>query len=208
MVFELLFIVFVLISAVLCITAVVLAVIRRRDRARRVLTNLGIGWIVYLSIVFLIAAVTPQQIIPANQDLCFDDMCFAVVGVQTASELGPSNQRVRAKGVFRIVTVRVSSRARRRLQSEGGLRALLWSPGREYQSSALGRSAWEATHHESVALTARLHPGQSIFSDQVFDVRRDAADLALVLTHGFTPEYFVIGECPLFHKPTILRLPA
>jgi hypothetical protein len=207
MVFELLFIFFVLVSLVLCVTAVVFAVGGRRDRAKRLLPSLGISWIVYLSIVCLIAAVTPQQIIPANRDLCFDEMCFAVVNVQTAYELGPSNHHVRAKGAFRIVTVRVSSRARRRVQSEGGLRALLWSPGGEYQSSASAQHAWEATHPQSVALTSRLRPGQSVFSDQVFDVPPEAVDLALVLTHGFTPGYFVIGECPLFHKPTILRLP-
>jgi hypothetical protein len=208
MVFELLFIAFVLISLALLITAVVLAVGARGYRAKRLVTMLGVSWIIYLSIVFLVSAVTPQEIIPANQDLCFDEMCFGVVSTQTVYELGPSNHRVSAKGAFRMVTVRVSSRARRRVQSEQGLRALLWSPGREYQVSASAQNAWEVAHPENAPLTSRLLPGQSVLSNQVFDVPKDALDLALVLSHGFTPGYFVIGECPIFHKPTILRLPA
>ncbi|MBV9762488.1 MAG: hypothetical protein JO340_18150 [Acidobacteriaceae bacterium] len=207
MIFELLFILLVLISLALLITAGALSFGSRGHRATGILTKLGISWILYLSIVLLTAALTRQQIIPANRDLCFDEMCFAVVSTQTESEVGPSDHRVHANGAFRIVTLRVSSRARGRVQREGGLRALLWSPDRRYRTSTSGQSAWQAAHPESAALTTRLRPGESVLSDQVFDVPTDAPALAIILSHGFTPGYFVIGECPLFHKPTILRLP-
>jgi len=104
------------------------------------------------------------------------------------------------------VTVRATSHSRGRAQSEGGLRALLWSTGGTYEVSRAGQSAWDAEHPQSVQLTTRLRPGESLLSDQVFDVPAKAADLSLVLSHGFTPGYFVIGECPIFHKPTIMRI--
>ncbi len=204
--FELLFLFCLLISFISLITAAVLRVRVRRSAAKRTLKVLGMGWVVYLLIVFVVAAATPQRIIPMNQELCFDEMCFAVANVQTAAELGSGSQSVRAGGIFYVVTVRISNRARGRAQSERGLHALLWSPIHEYRVSARGQSAWDAAHAENLVLTTRIKPGQSVLSDQVFDVAPQAADLGLVLSNGFTPGYFVIGECPLFHKPTIFRL--
>lgn len=200
--FELLFVFCVLISLISLITAVVLKFRGRRAASIRLLKALGIGWAAYLSIVFVVSAATPQRIVPMYQDLCFDEMCFAVVNVQTV----PHIEAVRASGMFYIVTVRVSSHARGRPQRERGLRARLWSPRHEYQISAAGQSAWETAHAQTVALTTRLLPGQSVLSDQVFDVPKQAREVGLVLSNGFTPGYFVIGECSLFHKPTIFRL--
>jgi len=204
--FELLFLAGVLISVIWLGAALVLKSLGERGAAKRALRVLGMGWAVYLSIVLLVAAVTRQLVIPMDQDLCLDDLCFAVVNVQTAPALGPNSQPVRAKGIFYIVTVRGSSHARGRLQGERGLHAQLWSPGHQYQISPLGQRAWDGTHAGNVALTARLGPDQSFLSDQVFDVNVPAEGLGLVLSQGFTPGYFVIGECPLLHKPTLLRL--
>lgn len=204
--FELLFLFCVLISLICLITALVLVLRARRRTAKRLLKILGAGWVGYLLIVFLAAAASPQQIVPLRQNLCLDEMCFAVVNVQTAPQLGARSQPVQANGIFYIVTVRMSSHARGRAQSENGVRALLWSPNREYEISPRGQSAWEAAHPESVALTTRLRAGQSMLSDQVFDIPARARALGLVVTNGFGPGYFVIGECPLFHEPTIMRL--
>jgi len=100
----------------------------------------------------------------------------------------------------------VSSRSRGRVQSEGGLRALLWDSGKYYEVSSGGQQAWEAVNGETARLTVRLRPGESVQSVQVFDLPNDASAPGLALSHGFTPGYFVIGECPLFQKPTILKL--
>lgn len=205
--FELLFLLLAAVTAITLIAGIVLALARRSCTAKKLLKGLAIGWGTYLAIVFLIAATTPQRVIPPSRDLCFDEMCFATVNLQTASQLGPASQPVRANGVFYIVTVRASSRARGRTQSEQGLGAVLWSPQRTYAISPQGQAAWNAMHPDNAALTARLAPGQSVLSDQVFDVPAQAGDFGLVFTHGFTPGYFVIGECPLLHKPTILHLP-
>lgn len=205
--FDLLFLLCVAITAIALVAVIAMALAKRSCTAKKLLKGLGIGWAAYLAIVLVVAAATPQLVIPANHDLCFDELCFASVNLQTAAQLGPPAQPIRANGVFYIVTVRASSHARGRAQSEQGLGALLWSPQRSYAASPQAQAAWNAAHPDNAAITARLSPGQSVLSDLVFDVPAQAGDLGLVLTHGFTPGYFVIGECPLLHKPTILRLP-
>jgi hypothetical protein len=90
---------------------------------------------------------------------------------------------------------------------ENGVRAVLWSPHDTHGVSPVGQAAWNHAHPGNPSLATFLQPGQSILSDQVFDVPRYATGLGLVLNSGFTPGFFVIGECPLFHKPRIIRLP-
>ncbi|MGD0366150.1 MAG: hypothetical protein ABSA94_01735 [Acidobacteriaceae bacterium] len=204
--FDLLFILLFLASAVVVVSLLVLLVRGRGSAAKRLFWIFAGTWVAYLAIVFVSAAATPQRIVPMSQDQCFDEMCFAVAQAQTASQLGPPSDPVTARGIFYVVTVRVTSHSRGRTQSEGGLHALLWNSGTYYQVSARGQNAWQATHPATPALTARLHPGETVLSDQVFEVPATASSLGLVLSHGFTPAYFVIGECPLFHPPDILHL--
>lgn len=151
-------------------------------------------------------AARPQRTIPVGQELCFDEMCFSVVNVQVVLQLGPASQPVKADGRFYVITVRVSSHSRGRVQSEGGLRALLWNSGNYYEVSSGGQRAWESVNGKTAKLTARLQPGESVESVQVFDLPQEASAPGLALSHGFTPGYFIIGECPLFHKPRTLKL--
>ena len=199
---EILFLGLVLVSILVLITAAGLAIGGRRWAATRWLAALGIGWVVYLAIVFVGAARTPQQSVAFGQDLCFDEMCFAVVNVQTAREIGAA----RSQGVFHIVSMRVSSRARGKAQAELGIRAQLWSPEHRWEISPEGQRAWDAAHPQNRPLTARVQPGESVLSDQVFDVPERASPRGVVIEHGFGPAYLVVGECPLFHPPLIWRV--
>jgi hypothetical protein len=204
-----LFFVFLFLGTLVALAITVIMVVRQRwTSAGRLAMALAAGWAAYLGIVFAVAALTPQRVVEMNQDRCFDEMCFAVVRVETATQLGPGSRPVRAAGTFYVVTVQVSSRSRGRTQREQGLRAMLWDSGRYFSVSAQGQHAWEASHGKTANLTAQLSPGETLLSVQVFDVPADVSTPGLVLTHGFTPGYFVIGECPLFHKPTIVRLAA
>lgn len=205
-IFDLLFILLFLASVIALISVLILLVRARRTAAKRLLWIFGSVWAVYLAIVFLVAAATPQRVIPTNEEECYDEMCFSVIQAQTAPQLGPPASPISANGIFYVVTVRVTSHSRGRTQSEGGIRALLWNSGNYYEVSPPAQRAWEAIHGANPVLTARLRPGESILSDQVFEVPARSSSLSLVLSHGFTPGYFVIGECPLFHPPTIFRL--
>lgn len=200
--FEALFLLGALLSTVGLVAAVVLLIRRRFTAGNRLLLTLAISWAAYLSIVFLVAAMARPQIVPLNHDLCFDEMCFAVANVATTRRIGSAT----ASGIFYVVTVRVSNHARGRAQSELGLCALLWSGDRRIEPSSIAQREGVESHPDSLPLTARIQPGQSILSEQVFDVPTQATGLGLFFSHGFTPGYFVIGECPLFHRPTMLRV--
>ena len=206
MIFDLLFMALFLGSVIALICAFIMMIRGRRRIATRLLLTLAGGWGVYLSIVALVAVATPQQSVSMGQDLCFDEMCFAVDHAETAMELGPAGRQLKANGVFHVITVRVTNHSLGRTESEGGLRALLWDGGKSYETSREGQRALEAAKGETPRLTARLQSGESVESRQVFDLPAESANVGLVLSHGFTPGYFVIGESPLFHKPTILRI--
>ncbi len=205
MILDLFFILLFLATLVALVVVLVMA-LRRKPAAKTLLRTLGFVWLVYLSIVFIVAAATPQRVVPFDQDLCFDEMCFAVVQARTFHQLMLGDQPVRPQGTFYVVTVRVSNHSRGRAESELGIRPLLWSAGRSWQTSTAGQRAWDQTHGSTPPLTARLASGQSILTDLVFDLPADVSTPALMIDHGFTPGYFVIGESPLFHKPTVQQL--
>jgi len=177
-----------------------------RSQAGRMLLALCGIWAGYLAVVAVVAALTPQRVVPFGQDLCFDEVCFAVVRTETVAEIGQGAHAVHAQGLFRIVMVKVSNHARGRTQREGGLHALLRDAGMEYAVSPAGQSAWNAGHGAGVPLDAQLAPGESVQSVQVFDLPAAAGDPELMLSHGSTPGYFVIGQSPMLHKPTVMRL--
>ena len=203
---ELLFVLLVLVSLIVVGIIGAMAARRRWSAARRMGWVLGASWAVYLVVVFAVAAATPQHIFVMNQERCFDEMCFSAVHVESVAQLGPASRPVRAAGRFYVVALRVTCRSRGRAQSEGGLHPLLWDSGRRFQVSREGMRAWQESNGRTAGLTDRLGPGESVVSVQIFDAPPDLRAPGLILTHGFTPGYFVIGECPLFHQPTIMRL--
>jgi hypothetical protein len=206
MIFELLFLLFVLATVLALIATIVLHMSRRHKVAYRTMVATAAAWVAYLAIVAAVSASTPQRVLGMNEDLCFDEICFAAVDFRVAPQLGPADRPTKASGIFSIVTVRVSSHSRGRTQSEGGLRARLWDGARYYDASAVGQQAYLASGASSAPLTARLSPGETVQSIQVFDMPLQVPSLQLVLDHGFTPGYFVIGESPLFHQPTVIKL--
>lgn len=206
MLFELLFLAFLLVSVVALVGTIIAIVRGARHTAKRVMWMLVASWAVYLALVAAVSAATPQRIFPMGEDQCFDEMCFAVVKTEAVTELGSPGQIVKATGIFHVVTIRVGSHSSGRPQREGGLRALLWDAGKTYSQSPEGQRAWEFSNGATAPLTAMLSPGETVLSVQVFDLPRETASPGLVLSHGFTPGYFVIGESPIFRKPTLMRI--
>jgi hypothetical protein len=206
MLFDLLLIACVLTTIVALVVILIMWVHGRDKRAWRIAQVLGLSWLVYLGIVTLVAASTPQRILKPGEELCFDEMCFSVVDVHRTHELGPVDHPAKAQGIFYAVSVRVQSRSRGRAQRENGIYARLWAAGKYYDTSARGERAYMSRYGPTAKLTERLQPGQSIESVQVFDVSPGISGLGLVLDHGLTPGYLVIGESPILHKPTIIQI--
>jgi Domain of unknown function (DUF4352) len=197
--YELLFILLVL-GSVVSLLLSALCLLWRRATSQKILVVLASVWGIYLVILAFTDVLSSQKVFKVGEEQCFDEMCFAVSGVQTmpAQSSAPS---VAATGKFYVVNIRVINHSRGRTQAEGGLRGRLYDNGTYINVSEAAQKAYDAQHGESLKLTQKIAPGESIFAVLVFEVPQQITRPALTLDHGFTPGCFVIGESPFFHKP-------
>lgn len=180
----------------------------RRIASKRILVALASVWGVYLAILAVTDAFSPQKVFKVGEDQCFDEMCCAVADAQAMPEQTLNQPGIAASRLY-VFKIRVTSHSWSRAQAEGGLRGRLYDNDRDayINVSEAAQKAYDAQHGESSKLTPRIAPGESILSVLVFEVPQRFTHLALTLDHGFTPGYFVIGESPFFHKPDIHQLP-
>lgn len=166
----------------------------RRKAARHSLWIVAV-WVVYMTILLWTSLTKPQKVVALGQDRCFDEMCFAVTGVQELP-----GYLIRDGSRLIRVSVRISNHGKEKMQSEGRIQA--------YLIDRQGRQWMESTAVSGVRLTARVAPGDSVTSQPVFQVAGDATDLGLIFTHGQRqPGVLVIGDSDsLFHKRTVVWL--
>jgi hypothetical protein len=180
--------------------------LRRRGASKRILIALGSVWGIYLMILAVTDVLRPQKIFKAGEEQCFDEMCFAVAGVETIAEQASTASSTPTSRLY-IVEVRVSSHSHGRVQAEGGLSGRLYDGYTYINVSEAAQQAYDAQHGQSPKLTQKIAPGESILSTLVFEVPQAITHPALILDHGFTPGYFIIGESPFLHEPAIHQLP-
>jgi hypothetical protein len=203
--------------AVLAIGAALIA--GRRALARRFALYLGAAWMLYGAAV-LIAALTSRDGVlgpGAEKHLCEIDchLAYSVVGVRTTPTFGSGAARRHARGVFRVVTIRVRSDSAT-LSPHRGM-GPLW-PGAhliDLTDGAGGHSAYSLAAQRALGaggappLTRPLVPGESYTADVVFDVPAEAGDLRLEIASLVPPTWLVIGhENSFLHKKTTFRLGA
>lgn len=152
-------------------------------------------WVIYMATLLGVSLLQPQKVIRIGQEQCFDDMCFAVTGVQELPEyLSHDGSRLVR------VSVRISNQGKEKPQSERLIRA--------YLVDSQGRRWVESTALSGVRLTARVAAGDSVTSQQIFKVAKGAGGLGLVFTHGQRqPGLLVIGDSDsLLHRRTVVWL--
>jgi hypothetical protein len=159
-----------------------------------------LGWIVgicaaYFAVLIGTSLKQPQKIVAIGKDQCFDDICFAVMGVEEVP-----GYMIRDGSRLVRVSVRISNRGSGKTQGDRLVQA--------YLVDAQGRRWQESMGIASVRLTAAVPAGSSVISEPVFRVAKDASGLALVLTHGrWQPGVFVIGDSDsLLHRRTMVPL--
>jgi hypothetical protein len=206
-VFDLVFILVVLGTALALVHTLYLTVRGRRPVALRTLKRLGLGWAAYVGTVVLVSLLSPGRVLALKEDQCSDDWCLAVEDVSLAKTLGSGSARAEANGVFYVVRLRVSSRARRVTQRENGVTAyLIDDRAASYPPSVPGQQAYESAHGATPSLSDPIGPGASFSTTRVFDVPGRAHGLGLALKHA-GPGPLIIGDSQsLFHKPTVVRL--
>jgi hypothetical protein len=156
-------------------------------RAR--LVAIGAG--VYFAVVVVVAIATPRGVTHINEPQCFDDWCITVTGARWSAPAPDDHYEV---------TLRLSSRARRRPMGEKGTVV--------YLTDAQGRRYDPLPESGDVPFDTLLQPGQAVDTRRRFAVPREAADLGLVYTHegGFPIGWFIVGEGGWFQKPPIVPL--
>jgi hypothetical protein len=203
--------------ALLAIGAALIA--RRREVVRRFTLGLGAAWALY-GAAFCIAALTSRDVVlapGAEKHLCEIDchLAYSVVGVRATPTLGSGAVRQHARGVFRVVTIRVRFDSAT-ISPHRGM-GPLW-PGEhriDLADGAGGHYAYSLGAQRALGagdappLTRPLVPGESYTADVVFDVPADAGELRLEIASLVPPTRLVIGhENSFLHKKTTFRLGA
>lgn len=168
-----------------------------RRRVRRGVMWIGGVWAAYLLVLVAVSFRQQQRQMAVGEAQCFDEMCFAVAG---ADEVEGFRARGQERARLVRVRVRVTNRGKGRPQSEGLVRA--------YLVDRQGRRWEEVRGLSGVRLTTRIAAGDTVVSEPVFRVSKDATQMGLVLTHGrWQPGVLVIGDSDSWgHRPTVMRL--
>ncbi len=168
-----------------------------RRRVRRAGAWIVGVWVIYLLVLLLVSWRQPERRMALGEQQCFDDLCFAVQGADEVEGF-----RARGQETARLlrVKVQVTNRGKGRPQGEGLIRA--------YLVDAQGRRWEEVRGLGGVRLTGRVAAGDSVVSEPVFRVAKDASGAGLVLTHGRRqPGVLVIGDPDSWgHRPTLMEL--
>jgi hypothetical protein len=133
--------------------------------------------------------------VPFNTDICFDDWCATVEGVDTAEILGMGPNAIRAKGVFMILHVRMSNHARGIAQKPSEPRIhIVNGQGELWAFSAEGQKALENTEGKQKNIGERLELHESKETKIVFDIPRHEKGLKALIEEGPFITAFLLPE--------------
>ena len=172
--------------------------------------TIATGYFVLLSGV---SFASREEVLPAGgwKYFCEIDchLAYSLIGMQTATTLGPDLQQVSARGEFVVVRIKTwfdertisAHRGNGPLTPNNRKVTLVDAGGRSFEPSPEGQMAFAQLKGSSTPLTQPLRPGDSYTTDFVFDVPKDAQKLRLLITEDDPETRFVIGhENSFLHK--------
>lgn len=181
---------------------------KRGQDSARMASILGGVLALYFGALAAVSVATPRKLIPMGEDRCFDDWCVGAERLSVSRTIGSGSNITTANGVFYIVTMKVSSRARRITQraKDAGVVAMD-EQGRTYAPSPTGQRAYDSINGAGEPLTSLVGPGESFETTVVFDIPVNTAQVGLEIQHGVWPGRLIIGDSASFlHKPTLITL--
>lgn len=182
-----------------------LAIRGRFQAAGRVVIRLMVCVAVYMLVLIGFSLFEPQREVPIGTPRCFDDWCLTVEQSARHATIGTTT----AAGTFCVVTLRVSSRAKRITQREPDVYLYLTDEsGRRIEISPAGHQALAQVGLAGESVSSFVGPGASFESRVAFDVPPDARHLGFVkASHGWFPVRMIIGDPGSWlHRPTIVPL--
>ncbi len=165
--------------------------------------------------------VSPEYVLARGEQKYFCEVdchiAYSVEDASTAKALGPELQQRTAAG--RFVIVRVKTRFDERtisphrgdapLTPNARRVVLAVDGGREFAPSPEGKAALEQTRGRATPLTTPLRPGESYFTDLVFDIPDKARNPKLLIADPHGLEDVLVGhENSPLHKKVWFQLGA
>jgi hypothetical protein len=202
---DLLFLLTVLITVGALLRVGYQLVCARPGAAKTTFLRLGGYLAAYTTTLIAVSLLSRGETLQIGEARCFDEWCIA----GTSALRQPSIGGARARGIFYVVTLRVSSESRGRPQRETDVDTyLLDARGRRFDVSVAGADALQRAGLAGQPVTSVVAPGGSLESRLVFDVALDAAGLGFVkASHSGFPRRLIIGDPESFlHRPTVVRL--
>jgi hypothetical protein len=184
----------VIILVLVLIAGIISNAIRRRSGRKKALLLTGIvAAYVLIWVIFYFSS--GDKPVPFNTDVCFDDWCATVEGVDTAGTLGMGANAIRAQGIFLILHVRMSNHARGIAQkpSEPSIH-IVDGEGNVWAFSAGGQNALESTDGKQNEIGERLELRESKQTKLVFDIPRREKGLKALIEEGPFITAFLLPE--------------
>jgi hypothetical protein len=190
-VFDLIFILVFLSTAVTLLVAASLGVSGHRRQAVRILRIVALGWGLYLATVIAGSIFLPRRVLKMGEPRCFDEICIAIDSFQT---------KPAGSNASYTVGLALASNARRQSQRENDLVFYL----SDTQGNRYDPLGGELTKPSTVL----LQPQSSVSIEETFLVPAATNGIGGVIAHegGFPIRWFIIGEEAWFRKPAIVPL--
>jgi hypothetical protein len=190
---------------------------RRGARFKSALAALA-GWLVlYLSLMLAFSFMSREKSLARGAEKYFCEidchLAYAVTGVLKAKELGPEGSRVKAQGLFYVVTVRTRfdeettgrGRGDAPLTPNSRVVTVEDAQGRIYNPSPAGSSALELSLSEGTPISTPLRPGESYTT--AFDLPENVEKPALLIREAELSTHLIIGhENSPLHQKVLLSL--
>ena len=202
------------------LAAIVLFSLRMRRPAQAVLVGAVAVAAVYGAVLLLFSLASREQVAAVGEEKYFCEvdchLAYSVVDVRESKVLGKGSARTAARGLYRIVTVRVRFDPETTSVHRPKDMALTPNPrsvrvvaacGSTYRPDPSGQRALETIEGAEIPLTKSLRPGESYTTRLVFDVPETARDPRLLVTESDWITRALIGhENSPLHRKTSFRL--
>ena len=129
--------------------------------------------------------ISTDKVVPFGTDICFDDWCSTITKIEQPKILGMTKQELNPHGQFIILNIKMSNHARGIAQKPSEPRVhIIDEKGNSYSFSAEGQQALEKQIGKQIPIDERLELNQSIETQLVFDIPKDAKNLKALIEEG------------------------
>ncbi len=199
--------------------AVVVLLFALQKKQRRLALRVGLGmvaWgVIYVGLLLAVSLTSPAHMLGLHQRKAFCGAyldCHVGVSVENVEQVAQVAGQGSERGVFYLVTVRVSSDARQATLSLDHTEATVTdAAGRTYERAVAVENALEGQRGTPVLFEGRVAAGEGYAKILIFDMPADAPEPRLLVT-ALAPlerfvEFFLIGDEDSFlHKKTYFQL--